>query len=211
MRRVMPWTGWRPRALLGVSKSNSGPYPRPLSQRRERGDVGRCKPGDGGVLGGTVMGHRSRLWRKQFGCGHRGFGRYCHRCREQKLEQKRRRQAEQATKQRQVAEQAEERRLEERWQERQDWLDLYGCGGVDLRRLPKPVVVKARRILAELADGKALGALLGKRMGFDRTLVRVPVGYRYRLLCRLEAGVVRPLRVMSHEAYNRVARNRMKF
>lgn len=155
------------------------------------------------------MGHRSRLWRKRFGCGHRGFGRYCHRCRDAKLERKRKRRAVREAKRRRIAERAEERRLEERWRERQDWLDLYRSDAVDLRRLPEPVVVKVRGILVELAKGKALGALLAKRMKFDRTLVRVPVGYRYRLLCRIEKGVVKPLRVMSHEAYNRVARNRM--
>lgn len=164
----------------------------------------------------NAMGHRSRRWRKRFACGHRGFGRYCHRCAERR--RPRPKQGKQhdlqvldrPSRDRPTEDQHEEAYWQERWQERQDWLDLFHADAVDLRHLPKPIVRKARRILAELEQGKAVGQLLGKRMPFDRNLVRIPVGYRYRLLCRWEESGLRPLKVMSHEAYNRVARNRFK-
>jgi hypothetical protein len=50
--------------------------------------------------------------------------------------------------------------------------------------------------------------LQGKRLSFDRTLLRIPVTYRYRLLCRWYSNQVIPLQVLSHEAYNAIARNK---
>ena len=46
----------------------------------------------------------------------------------------------------------------------------------------------------------------GRRFNFDRTLLRIPVSYRYRLLCRWQSGQIIPLQVLSHESYNAVAR-----
>jgi hypothetical protein len=51
-------------------------------------------------------------------------------------------------------------------------------------------------------------AFHGVRMNFDRTLIRIPVGRRYRMLCREQDGQVVPLRVLSHEQYNAYASNR---
>jgi hypothetical protein len=81
---------------------------------------------------------------------------------------------------------------------------------VDLSQLPQKIVLKARLILAKLATGAGFWQVLGQRMSHDRSLIRIPVGYRYRLLCRMEGNQLWPLRVMSHETYNRVARNHLK-
>lgn len=79
---------------------------------------------------------------------------------------------------------------------------------VDITRLPPKVVAKARQVIEALHSGASLHQLRGKRFVFDRTLIGIPVTYRYRLLCRhLKAGIV-PLKVMSHETYNAVVRNR---
>ena len=77
----------------------------------------------------------------------------------------------------------------------------------ELRREPKMVMQKAKQILGWLRDGVHPGALGGKQFGFDRDLLRIPVGYRYRLLCRREGQGFEPLEVLSHEAYNPVMRN----
>jgi hypothetical protein len=59
-------------------------------------------------------------------------------------------------------------------------------------------------------QGVSPGSLQGKRFNFDRTLLRIPVSYRYRLLCRWQAGRIIPLQVLSHEAYNAIARNQQR-
>lgn len=97
----------------------------------------------------------------------------------------------------------------ERREERLRWRRLFEGDGVELRHLPRKVVEKARQVIADLGNGVSLAVLRGKRLRGDRTLVRVPVGYRYRLLCRWGDDGIVPLRVMSHEAYNRVARHPM--
>ena len=131
---------------------------------------------------------RSRKHRKRFACGHRGFGQYCHCCADR--EAARRKKA--------------ELRRERKEQRRQEETIV---AGVDLRKLPKMVMQKAKQILGWLRDGVHPGALGGKQFGFDRDLLRIPVGYRYRLLCRREGQGFEPLEVLSHEAYNPVMRN----
>ena len=136
------------------------------------------------------MSRRSRKHKKRFACGHRGFGQYCHCC-------------------------ADRRRLREAKQQqrscqRQQWKATFAHDPIDLRRLPKAIVLKARQILAALSQGEGFWKFAGKRLSFDRSLIRIPVTYRYRLLCRLRGNDMTPLQVLSHEAYNRVARNRTR-
>jgi len=52
--------------------------------------------------------------------------------------------------------------------------------------------------------------VLGKWLACNRQLIRVPMTCRDRLLCRLQGNDMTPLQVLSHESYNRVARNRTK-
>lgn len=130
---------------------------------------------------------RSRKHRKRFACGHRGFGQYCHRCADADAQRQRK---------------AALRRVRKEQRKRERSIE-----GLDLSRLPRMVIQKARQILARLSEGKHPGALGGKQFGFDRDLLRIPVGYRYRLLCRRGADGFQPLEVLSHEAYNPVMRN----
>jgi len=58
------------------------------------------------------------------------------------------------------------------------------------------IVIKTRQILNALAQGVAPGELKGRRFNFDRTLLRIPVSYRYRLLCRWQAEQIVPLQVI---------------
>jgi hypothetical protein len=81
---------------------------------------------------------------------------------------------------------------------------------IDLRHLPRAVMEKARRVLGMLEEGANWMGLGGKLFHFDRSLMRIPVGYRYRLLCRREQSGITPLAVMTHEAYNPVARNKKR-
>jgi hypothetical protein len=132
-----------------------------------------------------------RKHKKTFSCGHRGHGKECARCLQEAQEQ--------ARKAQEAAEQQ---------QQRDEWLASFERDMVDLRGLPTHVVQKSRHILSELAKGRHFGILGGKRMVFDKTLVRIPVGHRYRMLCRQETGPIVPLMVLSHEDYNAYANNK---
>jgi len=134
------------------------------------------------------MSYRPRKHKKRFRCGHRGFGQYCHCCAD--------RQKKRQTQQRQ------------RRQQRQQWQQTFANDPIDLTRLPKKIVLKARSILSALSQGQGFWTVLGKRLSFNRQLIRIPVTYRYRLLCRTVGDKVVPLKLLSHEAYNRVARNK---
>lgn len=93
---------------------------------------------------------------------------------------------------------------------KQQWQQSFAADPIDLTHLPKPIVIKTREILAALAQGVPPAQLQGRRFGFDRTLLRIPVGYRYRLLCRWYCDRIVPLQVLTHEAYNAVARNKKR-
>lgn len=126
-----------------------------------------------------------------FPCGHRGLGKTCHRC------------AQEAKAQTQAQQQAALRQ-----RQRQQWQAQFQQDPIDLQGLPRHVIEKARSILSDLQQGQHFTALKGKRMMFDRTVVRIPVGHRYRLLCREHHGQLTPWRVLSHEEYNAYASNK---
>lgn len=134
-----------------------------------------------------MMSRRSRKHKKRFQCGHRGYGQYCHRCTE--------------------AQKIGETRQLEKQQMRQQWQQTFLNDRIDLTRLPKKVVLKARQVLSWLNSGISLHQLKAKRFSFDRTTLRIPVTYRYRLLCHQDASGITPLQVISHETYNSIARN----
>ncbi|QQE65869.1 hypothetical protein GFS31_25610 [Leptolyngbya sp. BL0902] len=126
-----------------------------------------------------------------FPCGHRGRGQICHRCQQEAL-----------------AKQAAQHQAADRQQQRQTWQAKFDLDPIDLRGLPRHVVEKARSILQDLQQGEHFKTLKGKRMIFDRTVIRIPVGHRYRLLCREHNGQLLPWRVISHEEYNAYASNK---
>ncbi|WP_245939851.1 hypothetical protein [Stenomitos frigidus] len=93
---------------------------------------------------------------------------------------------------------------------KQQWQQSFAADPIDLTHLPKPIIIKTRKILAALDQGVPPAQLQGKRFSFDRTLLRFPVTYRYRLLCRWYVDRIIPLQVLSHEDYNAVARNKKR-
>ena len=156
------------------------------------------------------MGHRSRRHRQRFSCGHRGFGQYCHRCTSQEILRQKRRERRRSVQESQIREAPRQAQCQQCPAARQHWQQSFATDPVDLSQLPRGIVLKARLILARLAAGAGFWQVLGKRMRFDRGLIRIPVGHRYRLLCRRSGDRLWPLRVMSHETYNRVVRNQLK-
>lgn len=138
------------------------------------------------------MSRRSRKHKKRFVCGHRGFGRYCHRCAD----------AERLRRQKRAIriEAKQQRRLEE------------NCNGLSLRGLPKAIAAKTREVLAAIDQGTQYWQLAGKRLTDWRQMIRIPVTRRYRLLCRDDGDGVKPVKLLSHEDYNKLVGNpqRMK-
>lgn len=138
------------------------------------------------------MSHRSRKHRKRFACGHRGFGKYCHRCADAERLRQQKRTARAAGKQR--------RRLEQQH------------NGISLRGFPKAIADKTRKVLTAIDQGTQYWQLAGKRLTDWRQMIRIPVTRRYRLLCRDNGDGIRPVKLLTHEDYNKLVHNpqRMK-
>lgn len=122
------------------------------------------------------MSHR----KKHFPCGHRGMGKYCHRCR------------------------SREKSSNERREKRREWHATFEGDPIDLRGFPERVVRKARELLKRLNAGEYWGHMRGKRLNYDRTRISVPIGRDYRLILREGPEGVVPVMVLSHEDYNRI-------
>lgn len=142
--------------------------------------------------------------RKEFPCGHVGKGKHCHRCAGEAR-------AAQAAADALAAVRREGEAVAELARaEKRAWEALFDADPVDLRRLPTNVVLKAREVLARLAAGAPYMGLGGKRWESDRHVVTIPVGRRFRLVMRDEAGQLRPLQVVSHEAYNNLSPDQLR-
>ncbi len=118
--------------------------------------------------------------KKQFSCGHRGFGQICHRC-------------------------AQMNAIYERKQKlKQDWETSFDRDSIDLRNLPKNVVIKSRRIIRQLEEKADYRVFHGKRLRHNRFVISIPINRSYRLLCRDRGQSLSPEAVVSHEDYNGV-------
>ena len=116
--------------------------------------------------------------KKKFICGHKGYGQVCHRCAQKKAEVNRKR------------------------QNKLDWEATFAEDPIDLRNLPKNVVVKSRRIIQQLQSQGDYHQFHGKRLRHDRFIISIPVTRSYRLICRDCGTLLIPEAVVSHEDYN---------
>jgi hypothetical protein len=116
--------------------------------------------------------------KKEFPCGHRGYGQICHRCAQKQADR------------------------EQRKEEKNAWEATFADDPVDLRALPKNVVLKARDILQGLAAHQDYRDFHGKRLRHDRLIISIPVTRNYRLICRDRGSFLSPEAVISHEDYN---------
>ncbi|MCC8397276.1 hypothetical protein LJ656_32395 [Paraburkholderia sp. MMS20-SJTR3] len=124
--------------------------------------------------------------KRNFPCGHSGKGKYCHTCA--------------------AITQAKAAHARERQHKRRAKAESAAADPIDLscvEHLPS-VQNEARMVLAKVRDGTHPYALKGKPIrSSNGQLLSVPVGYAYRLMFDCES--LRPLRLLSHEAYNRAA------
>lgn len=116
--------------------------------------------------------------KKIFPCGHKGYGQVCHRC------------------------QQEMAQLIEKQQQKSQWEATFEDDPIDLRILPKNVVLKARQIIDALQNSHNYRDFHGKRLRHDRMVISIPVTRNYRLLCRDQGSLIVPEAVVSHEDYN---------
>ncbi|NJK32142.1 MAG: hypothetical protein HC927_06870 [Deltaproteobacteria bacterium] len=131
---------------------------------------------------------------KTFPCGHRGKGQFCHRC--AALESER---ATQPTN----GEAKDGAKPDEVKVEKAQWEATFEDDPIDLHHLPtKQLVLRAREILEAVGRGAPWHQFNGKRLQHDRNVVSVPLGRRYRILFRTDEGSPKPVKVLSHEAYN---------
>lgn len=128
--------------------------------------------------------------KRKFPCGHRGKGRFCHRCEAEKREAERRQKAREAD-------------AKDPGDDKEAWRETFESDPIELSHLPnKGLVRRARTILTEIDRGAPWHQFNGKRLQHDRNVVSIPLGRRYRILFRTDDGPPRPVEVLSHEAYN---------
>lgn len=120
-----------------------------------------------------------------FPCGHKGYGKACHRCTQ-----------ELAAQQQYVEMQAEKR------SKKQEKEESFERDLINLRGLPDHVVTKARAIIAALGENKNYRDFGGKRLRHNRLIVSIPIGRNYRMLCEDCGTFLIPQKVLSHEDYN---------
>ncbi|MGL5061886.1 MAG: DUF7682 family zinc-binding protein [Microcoleus sp.] len=120
-----------------------------------------------------------------FQCGHKGYGKTCHRCTQELAAQQQYVQA-----------------LAEKKSKKQEKEASFDRDLIDLRGLPDRVVIKARAIIAALGENKNYRDFGGKRLRHNRFIVSIPIGRHYRLLCEDCGTFLIPQKVLSHEDYN---------
>jgi len=121
--------------------------------------------------------------RKTFPYGHVGKGQYCHRCHQKEL----------AMAERVAARAVKQDRLKK----------AEEIVGVEMDALPLHVSEKAAEIMRDIRSGTPYTNYHGKRMDQDRTVISIPIGWSYRILCRNMNGQLKVAKVLSHEEYNR--------
>ena len=116
--------------------------------------------------------------KKTFPCGHKGFGQVCYRCAQKQAD------------------------WEEKKRHKLDWEKTFDRDPIDLRNLPRNVVIKSRRIVQKLQESSDYRQFQGKRLRHDRFVISIPITRSYRLICRDCGQFLSPEAVISHEAYN---------
>jgi putative NADH-flavin reductase len=120
-----------------------------------------------------------------FPCGHKGYGKACHRC-TQEL----------------AAQQQDVQVMAEKKSKKQEKEESFDRDIIDLRGLPDRVVAKARAIISALGENKNYRDFGGKRLRHNRFIVSIPIGRNYRMLCEDCGTFLIPQKVLSHEDYN---------
>jgi len=68
--------------------------------------------------------------------------------------------------------------------------------------LPSSYKNKALKIIQQLSKGESYFLFKGKRLNRKRSVISIPIGRRFRLVCKDIHGKIIPISVMTHETYN---------
>lgn len=120
--------------------------------------------------------------KKRFSCGHKGFGRFCHRCRKR-----------------------EEQRASvrvERKQRKEARKNKKREHPFDVEAFPPKVAKKALSIIQQIRQGCSYTGFYGKPLTVQPDLISVPVSRSYRLLFKKTEHGLGFHKLMSHEDYN---------
>lgn len=123
--------------------------------------------------------------KKTFPCGHKGYGRVCHRCAQEQLVQTQ-----------------EDRHRDLKRQEKAAWEATFEGDPIDLKSLPTHVVRKSRTIINALNEHQDYREFGGKRLRHNRHVISIPITRNYRMICRHDGKMTVPQAVLSHEDYN---------
>jgi hypothetical protein len=84
------------------------------------------------------------------------------------------------------------------------WKDRMSQSPVPLEHLPREIAEKALRLTDDLMSGKTYLDFKGKRMLTlnQREVISIPVGRRFRLICRENGNRLDFLEIITHEQYN---------
>jgi hypothetical protein len=147
--------------------------------------------------------------KKKFACGHKGYGRVCHRCvQKQETSSDRRLESTEISLStstlhpRGTRGKKNNSEREKKRQYKLEWEAAFARDPINLRNLPKNVVIKSRRILEGLQICSDYRQFHGKRLRHDRFVISIPVTRNYRLICRDCGNLLIPEAVVSHEDYN---------
>lgn len=147
--------------------------------------------------------------KKKFACGHKGYGRTCHRCvqKQENISDRRLEPPEISLStpifhSRSTRNSKNNSEWEKKRQDKLEWEATFASDPIDLRNLPKNVVIKSRRIIEGLQIRSDYRQFHGKRLRHDRLVISIPVTRNYRLICRDCGNLLVPEAVVSHEDYN---------
>ncbi|WP_221066712.1 DUF7682 family zinc-binding protein [Methylomagnum ishizawai] len=118
--------------------------------------------------------------KKTFSCGHSGKGRFCHRCA------------------------SEEQRKHAMLQAKTQRIQRLSQAPIPLDDLPPEIAEKTLEMIAALQQGASYMDFMGKRMKNmgQRHVISIPIGRRYRLICKEDNGQLEFIEAISHEEYN---------
>ncbi len=120
--------------------------------------------------------------KKTFPCGHKGKGKYCHRC-------------EQENKRSEIEKSSKE--ADDQWKK------LFETDPINLRPLlRRNLIEKARKIISGIEKGIHYSKYKGKIMRYNRNVISIPINHDFRLILHRTKNGIIVKDLMDHESYN---------
>lgn len=124
--------------------------------------------------------------RRQFSCGHRGKGKFCHRCAAENKQH--------------AANETARKKLAETKQHLQQVMTESGLAGIE--KVPFKIAQQAIKVAEAIRSGAPIAKYKGKRLQVHRDTISIPIGHRWRLMCKDQNCQIEPIEIISHETYN---------